>query len=89
MKQLQKEFIGIGEVKGFLFRQICDKKWGFIYEVTVGNGKHYEVFEKRENTRFGIVSYPKSKSFGKWAWSTKSLDKAKNILSKIESNYEN
>ena len=83
IKELKKEFIGVGEVRGFLFRQIKRTNYGFIYEVAAGNGKHYEVFKRRINKQFFNVSYPRSKSFGLWAWTTSSLDKANEILIQI------
>lgn len=80
MKELEKQFTGIGEVKGFTFTQIKQNEVGFIYEVESLGSKHYEVFKRRENSRFGCVSYPKSKSFGIWAWTTSDLDRAYSIL---------
>lgn len=77
---LPKIIIGTGEVKGYKFRQIKATKYGFIYEQLFGKGKHYEVFKRRINTRFGNVSYPTSKAFGKWAWSTSTLERAEKIL---------
>ena len=80
IKPLPKQFVGRGEVKGYEFRQISAPNWGFIYEVRYGKRKHYEVFQKRINARFGNVSYPTSKAFGKWAWSTPVLARAEEIL---------
>lgn len=77
---LPKEFVGTGEVRGYVFSQIRATKYGFIYEQSFRKGKYYEVFKRRINTRFGNVSYPTSKAFGKWAWSTSSLERAKEIL---------
>ncbi len=76
IKELKKEFLGIGEVKGYQFSQICKTSQAFIYEVSYGEGKHYEVFKRRVNGRFGCVSYPSSKGFGIWAWTYSTLDKA-------------
>ena len=69
MKQIEKTFIGKGEVKGFSFTQIQQNDYAYIYEVDTGNGIHYEVFQHRINKQFNCVSYPRSKSFGVWAWS--------------------
>lgn len=33
MKKLEKEFIGIGEVKGFTFKQIKESEKAYLYEV--------------------------------------------------------
>lgn len=84
MKELKEYFVGRGEVKGFIFNQIINTKYGYIYEVNTGHKKHYEVFKKRINTMFDCVSYPTSKSFGLWAWIVDDLDKAKEKLMEIE-----
>jgi hypothetical protein len=75
VKELPIEFVGTGEVRRFLFRQVTKSDKGYVYEVKDGDSVHYEVFRRKIN-QFGGVSYPKSKSFGVWAWSTKSLVKA-------------
>lgn len=76
MKQLEETFIGKGEVKGFSFTQIKKSNLAYLYIVDTGFGTHYEVFKHKENTQFNCISYPKSNSFGIWAWSYLSLDKA-------------
>jgi len=76
MKELRKEFSGNGEVRGYKFTQISQTSRAFIYEVSFGDGRHYEVFKKRLNSRFGCFSYPTSKSFGIWAWTYDKLEKA-------------
>lgn len=78
MKELKKEFIGIGEVRGFQFKQLQANGYAYLYEVLnpESNNTHYEVFERVENTIFDCVSYPKSKSFGVWAWCIHDYDKA-------------
>lgn len=76
MKQLQKEFIGRGEVKGFRFTQLKQNQYAFIYKVETSGGKHYEVFRKKINNKYNCESYPRSKSFGSWAWSFFSYEKA-------------
>lgn len=86
MKELQKEFIGRGEVRGFKFKQISETNWGFIYEVTHEGNKYYEVFKRKENTQYSNVSYPTSKAFGIWAWWTPSLDKAQARLATFNPN---
>lgn len=80
-------FDGIGEVKGHKFRQISSTDKAFLYEVIGSNGKYYKVFKKRKNARFGNVSYPKSKSFGVWAWTFQSIGMAK--MKYNELNYSN
>ena len=59
------------------FTQISKTDWGFIYEVEYGGYKHYEVFKKRLNHRFGTVSYPTDKAFGIWAWTCMTLERVK------------
>ena len=73
MKKLEKEFIGRGEVRGFKFSQLKKNDHAFIYIVDDGSNKRFEVFERRINNKFNCESYPKSKSFGLWAWSYMSL----------------
>lgn len=80
MKQLKKNFTGRGEVKGFEFTQIRETDKGFIYRVDAGDMSYYEVFKRKENTRFDTVSYPTSKAFGIWAWSVNSLKLAEQKL---------
>lgn len=78
MKELRKEFVGIGEVRGFVFKQLHMNEYAYVYEVKnpEQNSPHYEVFERVENLQFDCVSYPKAKSFGVWAWCLKDYDKA-------------
>ncbi len=83
MKELEKEFTGKGEVKGFRFTQIKQNQHAFIYKVEDNGDDRYEVFEKRINKKWNCISYPKSKSFGLWAWSCKFLERAHNIFDDI------
>ncbi len=76
MKPLKVEFHGRGEVKGYLFNQISRTDKAFLYEVTSCDRKHYEVFKKKINHRFGCESYPTSKAFGFWAWTSMDLESA-------------
>ena len=70
MIELRKEFYGRGEVKGFRFVQLFKKSTGFFYKVfPLDAAPHYEVFERRINERYNTVTYPKSGSFGNYAWS--------------------
>lgn len=86
LRELPVEFVGTGEVRGFRFRQVSRTMFGYIYEVRVPGAEecHYEVFRRMENARFGCVSYPKSKSFGAWAWCCDSLAKARGRLKGFE-----
>ena len=79
MKELEKEFIGIGEVKDFRFKQILSNNYAYMYEVKNPDvyEVYYEVFERRINEQFGCVSYPKGKAFGIWAWCITDYDRAK------------
>ena len=83
MKELPKHFEGKGQVRGYTFTQISKTDWGFIYEVEFSGYKHYEVFKKRLNHRFGTVSYPTDKAFGIWAWTCLTLDKAQRKLEEV------
>jgi len=76
MKELEKEFVGKGEVRGFRFTQIKKNQFAYLYEVTAFKNVWYEVFHHKENNRYNCVSYPKSKSFGLWAWSISNLFEA-------------
>ncbi len=88
MKELEKEFVGVGEVKGFLFRQIMQSETAYLYEVNDEGSFHYEVFKRvekqasqamRDNVLINFsakVSYPSAKSFGTTAWTYRNLDTA-------------
>lgn len=95
MKELKKEFTGIGEVRGFMFKQLEFNGYAYLYEVKncEANKVHYEVFERVENESFDCVSYPKSKSFGVWAWCINDYEKAKKkfeeITQKVKNRIEN
>lgn len=83
MKQLEKSFIGKGQVRGFKFTQIKKNDKAYIYKVTDKSIKHYEVFKHKENIRFGCVSYPSNKSFGIWAFTTPCLERANIIFNDL------
>ena len=70
MKELEKKFEGKGEVKGYVFEQIDKTSNAYIYRIFNHefNTLYFEVFKRKENTRFDVVSYPNSNSFGIWAW---------------------
>ena len=82
--ELPTHFIGRGQVRGFKFRQICVTNRGFLYEVNTGHMMYYEVFKKKVNTQYDCVSYPRSKSFGIWAWTTTDIKQAFNILESFQ-----
>lgn len=90
IKLLEKTIIGGGEVKGFTYNQKFASQYAYIYEVISQDGtlSHFEIFERKNSpvcidfanriysdTEFK-ESYPKSKAFGVWAWTAKTLDKA-------------
>lgn len=76
-------FKGKGEVNGKTFTQVRKSANGFIYRVESEGNMYYEVFERRINSRFEKVSYPRSKSFGMWAWTYPSLNTALKKLNQI------
>ena len=95
MKELELEFIGVGEVKGDLFKQIHRSPYAYIYERNFEYIKSYEVFIRREAKETdsiigGVavhfeakVKYPKSEDFGVWAWYFNSYDEAINKYENI------
>lgn len=95
MKELRELFTGEGEVRGFIFTQLDRSPSAYLYRVEVPSketgkivGVHYEVFLRKENiqARLNIenVSYPKSKSFGAWAWTVTDHDKAVELFNKVK-----
>lgn len=77
MKLLEKEFIGKGEVGGFIFKMENSNDKSYLFKVIDQNGHtHYEVFEHKVNTRYNTVTYPSSKAFGTWAFSFLNPQKA-------------
>ncbi len=85
MKELETTFSGRGEVKGFSFRQVERTGRAYIYEVTHPDvaKPHFEVFKRKENSRFGVISYPKANAFGLWAWTYPTLEMARQKLAVI------
>ena len=73
-KQLEKQFEGRGEVRGYSFKQLFESEKAYLYQLTDNEtgSVHYEVFKKVENKQFDCISYPRSNSFGVWAWCFKS-----------------
>jgi len=80
MVSLKTQFEGIGEVRGVTFTQVDQTEKGFIYQRSDG---YFEVFRRKVNHRFNTISYPKSKSFGVWAWCCSSLEKAREYLARF------
>ena len=92
-QELDKSFIGGGDVKGFVFTQISSNEKGYVYEVDNLCGvKHYEVirritspicvdFYKREFSKTEEKEmYPKSNRFGLDAWTYREKIDALNKL---------
>jgi len=86
MKELKEYFSGRGQVKDYVFNQISKTKHAFLYEVKNNDAIHYEIFKRKENAMYECISYPTDKAFGVWAWTTLSLQRAKEILKDIEFN---
>ena len=84
MKELKESFIGKGQVRGFEFTQVKKTEFGYIYKVDTKNSICYEVFHRKENSRYNCISYPSNKAFGVWAWTTNNINKAKSILEDIQ-----
>lgn len=85
MKELDLKFEGRGEVSGYSFVQLFKSPFGYIYEKThLESGVvSYEVFRRMENVRFDCVCYPRSKSFGVWAFEFGDLNRAKRRFEEI------
>lgn len=105
LRELQKDFIGTVEVKGFKFHQTLASEKGYIYEVESSPmmKHHFEVFKRKisygvkwndEKSKLEsdkdklVVSYPKSGSFGIWAWSCANEENALQVYyNKVEKGY--
>lgn len=85
--KLPETFVGTGEVKDFIFTKLYDEETFYIYRVNTGESIHYEAFEKKSapvcldfatrsySTEDFKEQYPKSRDFGRWAWTSKNLDR--------------
>ena len=90
IKLLPNEFVGVGEVKGFLFKKIKENDKFYIFEVKNDNSKHYEVIKrvvvscfldfhtKELDPNNKKESYPKSNNFGVSGWTYSILENAIN-----------
>ena len=85
MKELDLKFECRGEVSGYSFVQSSKSPFGYIYEKTHSESGvvSYEVFRRMENVRFDCVCYPRSKSFGVWAFEFGDLNRAKQRFEEI------
>ena len=102
MKTLELEFEGTGEVRGVRFRQMLCSDKAFLYELTDGEtgSLRYEVFERKVQKEMDVdwgdkvahyeekEMYPKSNSFGSWAWCTRKYDRAKEIYDELNAKKE-
>lgn len=80
IRKLPTEFIGRGEVRGQLFRQLLRGEQSTLYEVNDNEAIHYDVFRirisKYPRTRELYETYPKRSSFGIRAWVYRNFEKA-------------
>jgi hypothetical protein len=87
--KLESEFTGIGEVSGVQFSKVYEDENGYVYKRYDGDFSipSFEAFYKKtapicidfkkriySETDFKEV-YPKSNSFGVWAWSVSGLQR--------------
>ena len=84
MKQLELEFVGKGQVRGFKFTQLKKTQYAYLYEVNTGDSLFFEIFEHKENTQYNCISYPSNKAFGIWAKTTNNYQKAIDLLEEID-----
>lgn len=93
IKELDLYIKGKGETRGFNFKQIKFNGYAYIYEVDNDGDIYYEVFERRINQQFNTVSYPRSNSFGVWAFclhtKEKAEDKYNELTYKVKNRGEN
>ena len=101
IKELEDEFIGVGDTSKFKFKKLASTDKGFLYEVMPDDtSRHYEVFERKltpicidfeakifSETDFK-VKYPKSNDFGIWAWTYSSPELALNKLNNLPDEQE-
>lgn len=83
MRELSKEFIGRGQVKGFKFTQLDANEYAYRYEVNDEGKIHYEIFYRKENSLYKCVSYPSNKAFGIWAWTSRDNAKSAEWFGKL------
>ncbi len=84
MKELEIRFEGRGEMRGATFTQLHRNDKAYMYMLRHEEGTiTYEVFERKENTRFLCVSYPNSNAFGHWAWCYEDEHKARRKFNEL------
>ena len=97
IEKLPQSFEGVGEVKGYTFKQVAESDIGYVYEVwSEDTNSHYEVFKKSivakcidfkkkiySETEFK-ETYPKSNQFGISAWTITHLQVAVDKLAGLQ-----
>jgi len=99
MKELLPDYIeGKGETKGFTFKKSKETHTHYIYTVNTGESEHFELFERKTSAKCldfanRVYSdtetkeyYPKSNSFGVWAWTLTTFQSACNKLESLTTN---
>jgi hypothetical protein len=82
IRKLKDNFVGKGDVKGFLFNILLRKDDVALYEVIDNNRKHYEVIKiKLCNSIYDkdydlLELYPTANQFGTNAWCYNDLETA-------------
>ena len=90
MRELQKEFVGTGEVKDWQFTLVKQTELGYVYRREWMGAVYYEVFRRRENHigelygKEAIISYPNANTFGVWAWCLGDKDRAIEMLDNLK-----
>ena len=75
--ELPSDYVGRVEVRGFLFKQITKSFRLYLYKVSgTFENRWYELFKRRDDSRFGKIADPKSNSFGISAWSLRIIEEA-------------
>lgn len=64
----------------FDFKQIAFNGERYIYQVETGVSTHYEVFERKIEQSFNMVSYPTDNAFGDWAKCVSTIERAKKLF---------
>ena len=81
--------------KGFNYKRVEQGPWGFIYAQYLGNRRiSYEIFQRKVSNAHPksadqrpLVRFPSDESFGRWAWSFQSLDRAQAKYAELKAAY--
>lgn len=85
-RELPLSFEGKGEVSGYDFKQVFNGNQWYIYRVSPkGKVSHFEIFKRQEQPAGGYaaenyIAYPRSNAFGIWAWTTKTIEEAQELI---------